>query len=29
MVRADLMDCVEKFLRLNGPAPRSGSAACR
>jgi ATP-dependent DNA helicase PIF1 len=22
MVRADLMDCVEKFLRLNGPRPR-------
>jgi ATP-dependent DNA helicase PIF1 len=22
MVRADLMDCVEKFLRLNGPHPR-------
>ncbi len=29
MVRADLMDCVEKFLRLNGPRPGSGSAACR
>jgi ATP-dependent DNA helicase PIF1 len=23
MVRADLLDCVEKFLRLNGPHPRS------
>ena len=22
MVRADLLDCVDKFLRLNGPAPR-------
>src|SRR5512136_2746731 len=22
MVRADLMDCVEKFLRLNGPRPK-------
>ena len=22
MVRADLLDCVEKFLRLNGPQPR-------
>ena len=23
MVRADLLDCVEKFLRLNGPRPKS------
>jgi len=23
MVRADLLDCVEKFLRLNGPSPRA------
>jgi ATP-dependent DNA helicase PIF1 len=23
MVRADLMDCVEKFLRLNGPRPKA------
>jgi tRNA(Met) C34 N-acetyltransferase TmcA len=29
MVRADLMDCVEKVLRLTVLGPRSDSAACR
>ena len=29
MVRADLLDCVDKFLRLNGPDAPSPSAASR